>query len=734
MVILYILISGLFFLLMVMISSYVTFQYLEENYTWISREWRLLDALSKDFQTAYRAVDQTKRRASQVWKSELNLRGLTLKLSQIETRWIKKAGKVASDAKRWAEELERLMAERREMDAVQRHVLVLKKVALIFELAFGLHRTKGDIKNQLDKNKKYTNYIIGLLEDSRIKVRRVQDRPIDDSRKSRVPVIPHPGPVVPLALERLIDETPNYLVGGSEMVEQIQFVLIQLQLLEAFMRDLRGLRLESNIESVWLEEARETNVQVQYDIKTFLVAASNQNRNVFSGWIWRRKFKQILKHVASELSHFLELKERYGFTFMKRVSSKGYAFRIPLPPNQTWIMDKIRSELIGMQDDQLINSLCSELEDAQKLLSDQEANQGATKTRMACFKVLRKRLKDTLKLLKDDEKALISMRRACFQLLKKMAPNAVSSREKKTKSLQKVVGLLKKCIQVYMISVVEDSCSVVGLEEDIHKLVWKLTADSEQGSIISIVGMRGIGKTTLAQEICTHRLVINRFSVCRLVSMREEYHHNNTLLLKSFGNQILDTQDERPEKEYWIKKIKDFLKEKCCLIVLDNLFSKEAWDYLHKHVLALEEMGNGSKIMLTTRSKEVATHANPSSTSIHRLRLRNREESWEFFTQMVHCPDTGLETLAKEVVARTGGLPLAILHLGYLLSWEKVTKEELSRALELVSQGQNQTPWLENRDIYLQLQSSSTVLDRCLSYFELFPRDFEVPVKRLVAL
>lgn len=58
-----------------------------------------------------------------------------------------------------------------------------------------------------------------------------------------------------------------------------------------------------------------------------------------------------------------------------------------------------------------------------------------------------------------------------------------------------------------------------------------------------------------------------------------------------------------------------------------------------------------------------------------------------------------VETLAKKMVARTRGLSLAILFLGYLLLGKKVTKDELSKALEHVSEGQNQTPWLKLRDI-----------------------------------
>lgn len=54
---------------------------------------------------------------------------------------------------------------------------------------------------------------------------------------------------------------------------------------------------------------------------------------------------------------------------------------------------------------------------------------------------------------------------------------------------------------MYSIEVKEELHLVVGLEQDIHELVLKLTTKGEHGSIISTVGMRGIGKITQAKKI-----------------------------------------------------------------------------------------------------------------------------------------------------------------------------------------------------------------------------------------
>ncbi|PON88919.1 NB-ARC domain containing protein [Trema orientale] len=672
MVILCILVVG-FSVVLVVLMSIVIFHYLVENYMWVKREWRLLDALSKDFQIAFRSMNQIEQRANQVLESELNLRGITIKLSEMEARWIKKAWKVETDAKRYAEELDqRLMMERRDIGVIKRYVLVLKMFIPIIKLAYRIRRTKKEIK-KLAKNKKYTNYLMGLLEDSRTKVRRLQDRPIEETAEQiRVPPVLSFRSEVASLLERLINENPNLVRG---MVEQTRSVVMHLQLLEPFINDLQGLWLESKIEEVWLDEAQKIIDHAQNDTNAFDTLLQEPENQMISGdWFLRRKFMQSIENFGSELSHLLEMKERYDFNFVRRVSSRGHAI-FPHLQQHSSVMGEISGQLL-LDDhnkipskkgpDKRVASLCRELEDAKKQLEDQYATEGATTTSMAGFELLEKMFEKTKKLLEDEEALGASGTRiANFQrYLKKMAHiNAVSSRKKQTKNLRKDVGLLKRYAQVYRIKIKKESYSVVGLEEDIHELVLKLTTVVEHGSIISVVGMRGV--------------------------------------------------------------------------VLDDLSSKEAWDLL-KPAFAFDAMKDGSMVVLTTRNKGVALHANPSSTSIHPLRLRNREESWEIFTQMVQIPpdNEAMKSLAKKVVARTGGLPLAISRLGRLFSGKEVTNKELSRALELVSQGQNQTPWLEvidlNRDQDLQLQP--TLVDKCFSYFELFPRDFEIPARRLVAL
>ncbi|PON88917.1 NB-ARC domain, LRR domain containing protein [Trema orientale] len=432
----------------------------------------------------------------------------------------------------------------------------------------------------------------------------------------------------------------------------------------------------------------------------------------------------------------LNAKDEYGLTFVVRDSSK-----LVLLQQRNDVETDISSALLGIHKQltekvpkriskskysKIFGKLRQELEALQQLLEDEKAaHEGATNTRSIFSELLEK--------IAFGAENCISTYLGGSVSLSELQP--------KFDEVVKLICFVQKVIQFCSIKVVKDSCFVVGLEEDVHELVSKLIPtnngqdDDANGdqllaspTIISIVGMEGIGKTTLAKEVLHHKSIISHFQRRSLVSVPQS--SDETILLQTVGEEILGVKGKILEKDKWIKIMVDVFKKEPCLVVLDNLSSKKAWDVLKPAICS-----DGSKctIILTTRDKAVASDAvNQSTSSIIHLRLRTEEESWEFFTQMVHCPSDVEKGLATKVVARTGGLPLAILRLGYRL--QKATTKELSRVLEGISHGQNQTPWLGTWEMNKEDFQKEPILGKCFSYFEFFPRDFNIPSRRLVAL
>lgn len=283
--------------------------------------------------------------------------------------------------------------------------------------------------------------------------------------------------------------------------------------------------------------------------------------------------------------------------------------------------------------------------------------------------------------------------------------------------ISRTIQLSRRCIQEYDIETREESSSVVGLEEDICAVVSLLTTNKEDRSVISVVGIRGIGKTTLARKIYHHGVVVDHFPSRAWVSVPKNC--NGHAFLEDVAKQVLSSlklEENDNVAASWMIRVRDVLKEKRYLLVLANISTMEECDTLRK---AFPITASGSIILLTTRDDTVASQADRYNPS-YQLQLRTKEESWQLFTQVVHFRPKD-RFLAKEIFKKCGGLPQAILFVGYLMSRENVnsTAEELKRVLDFITQ--NDTQLLKtftirsiNRDRHLL---------QCLSYFKLFPRD-----------
>ncbi|KEH40112.1 NB-ARC domain disease resistance protein [Medicago truncatula] len=275
----------------------------------------------------------------------------------------------------------------------------------------------------------------------------------------------------------------------------------------------------------------------------------------------------------------------------------------------------------------------------------------------------------------------------------------------------------------------EDSAKVVGLKIKEQDLVLNLTASSDNASKLCIVGMKGVGKTALAKAVCYNKVVVKHFPTQVWATVIAGATATmKVLLMENNGtkNQTLT-----------MKQVRGHLKDKLCLVVLDNVSQKSDFNNLYK-ILSESGWRNGSRIVVTTCFKVIASHVDSSSTP-HHIRLLTKEESWALF-QKVASIETDvkklelkkLENFAKKVVGKCGGLILAIISLGFVMSAKDVTQDSLSWVFQQLNHGRYKTHWLQawknNKD-----EMSETVRN-CLYYFTKFPLDYEISARRLVNL
>ena len=170
------------------------------------------------------------------------------------------------------------------------------------------------------------------------------------------------------------------------------------------------------------------------------------------------------------------------------------------------------------------------------------------------------------------------------------------------------------------------------LDENIKEVVGQLVNEDKQCQVVSICGMGGLGKTTVAKKVYHHSDVRRYFGGFAWAYISQQCKTRDVwegILIKLTS----PTKDERDQiskmrDEELAKKLNQVQKEKRCLVILDDIWSTEAWDLLSPGFPSGQVIS--SKILLTTRNREVALHKDPSGF-LHEPGCLNEEQSWELF-------------------------------------------------------------------------------------------------------
>lgn len=299
-----------------------------------------------------------------------------------------------------------------------------------------------------------------------------------------------------------------------------------------------------------------------------------------------------------------------------------------------------------------------------------------------------------------------------------------------------------------------DADRLLGIDDQRDKLV-KWLADgidlNLQRMVVAIVGFGGLGKTTLANQV--FQKIKSQFDCTAFVSVSRRPDMNNILTdvlwqVLEKRNPISDDQKKNIERiredlntktlgnHNLIRVIKEYLQNNRYFVVIDDIWSKEAWDIIQ---CAFPQNKNGSRMVATTRNQVVAKSCCfPHEDYVYHMKPLGSDDSKRLFLKRIFdyegdCPPE-LKQVTDDILKKCDGLPLAIVNIASLLATKPNTKQEWERVRNSLCSALEQDHELEavQRILFLSYYDLPHYLKICLLDLSLFPEDCEIDRERLI--
>ncbi|KAL5707361.1 hypothetical protein ACHQM5_025418 [Ranunculus cassubicifolius] len=270
-------------------------------------------------------------------------------------------------------------------------------------------------------------------------------------------------------------------------------------------------------------------------------------------------------------------------------------------------------------------------------------------------------------------------------------------------------------------------------EEIVSRLLGESSSQGEALRVIAIVGIGGLGKTSLAKMILNEERVNANFKTKMWVCVSEPFNLGS--VAKAIIKEATGDGQESAEWEEVHRCLCQSVKGKQFLLVLDDVWTEDPnhWSQLK---LALAGGAPGSRIIVTTRNRTVAKMMGSSDFDVHDLENLSNDDSWLVLRDVALVgkeKEEKFEKIGREIAIKCKGVPLAITTLASLL-YERQTKQEWKKVLasDLWEMPQIEQFFLPS--LFLSYYSLPPISKQCFLYSAVFPKDTELQKVVLIRL
>nr|XP_007162202.1 hypothetical protein PHAVU_001G132700g [Phaseolus vulgaris]ESW34196.1 hypothetical protein PHAVU_001G132700g [Phaseolus vulgaris] len=284
-----------------------------------------------------------------------------------------------------------------------------------------------------------------------------------------------------------------------------------------------------------------------------------------------------------------------------------------------------------------------------------------------------------------------------------------------------------------------DASRVIGREknrEEIMKLLMQphLHGDGygdQSVCVIPIVGIGGLGKTTLAKLVFNDKRMDDLFPLKMWVCISDDFDIRQIIvkIINSASDPIISAVPQESINNLDIEQLQSRLRHKLSyqkyLLVLDDVWNENRSKWIELKDL-IKVGAIGSKIIVTTRSHSIASMMGTvPSYVLEGLSAENCLSmflKWPF-REGEEKEHPNLVEIGKEIVKKCGGVQLALKTSGSsLFSVFDLERWEIMRDHELLNLKQQKDDILPS--LKLSYDQMPSYLRHCFAFFSLYPKDF----------